>query len=58
MNRKMVSFACVVLLSLSMIACSEKKETAAPSAVPLQVFKQEITSKDKRQSIKTLQRKI
>lgn len=27
MNRKMVSFACGVLLSLSMLACSEKKET-------------------------------
>ncbi|TRZ76478.1 MAG: hypothetical protein D4R93_03185 [Deltaproteobacteria bacterium] len=44
MNRKMVGFLFVALLSLSMIACSEKKEAAAPSAVPLQVFKQEITS--------------
>ena len=43
MYRRMIWFVCV-LLSLSMIACSEKKETAAPSAVPLQVFKQEITS--------------
>lgn len=44
MNRKMVGLFCVALLSLSMIACSEKKEPAAPRAVPLQVFKQEIAS--------------
>jgi uncharacterized protein YcfL len=43
MNRKITSFACLVL-SLSMIACSEKKELAATTAVPLRVFKQEIAS--------------
>ncbi len=44
MNQKIVSLACVVLLSLCLIACSEKTQTTAPGAVPLQVFKQEITS--------------
>jgi hypothetical protein len=51
MNRKIVSFACAVLLSLSMIACSEKKETDATIAVPLQVFKQVITSSAPLQTI-------
>jgi uncharacterized protein YcfL len=51
MYRRMIWFVCV-LLSLSMIACSEKKETAAPSAVPLKVFKQEITSSAPLQTIK------
>jgi hypothetical protein len=40
----MIWFVCVALLSLSMIACSEKKEAVAPQSVPLQVFKQEISS--------------
>lgn len=44
MYRRMIWFIYVALLSLSMIACSEKKEAATPGAVPLQVFKQEITS--------------
>ncbi len=53
MNRKMVGLFCVVLFSLSMIACSEKKDTAtAPSAAPLQVFKQEITSPAPLQTLK------
>jgi hypothetical protein len=38
MYRKIVGFVCVVLLSLSIIACSEK------AAAPLKVFKQQITS--------------
>jgi len=44
MYRRMIWFVCVALLSLSMIACSEKKEAVAPQSVPLQVFKQEISS--------------
>jgi hypothetical protein len=52
MYRRMIWFVCVVLLSLSMIACSEKKEAAAPSIVPLQVFKQEITSPAPLQTLK------
>jgi hypothetical protein len=52
MYRRMIWFVCVVLLSLSMIACSEKKEAAAPSAVPLQVFRQEITSPAPLQTLK------
>ena len=52
MYRKIIGFACVVLLFLSMIACSEKKEAAAPSAVPLQVFKQQITSSTPLQTLK------
>ena len=52
MYRRMIWFVCVVLLTLSMIACSEKKETAAPSAIPLQVFKQAITSPAPLQTLK------
>jgi len=59
MNRRVLLFLCVVSLSLSMIACSEKKETAAPKqeaaapqAVPLSVFKQEISSLTPPQTLK------
>ena len=50
MCRKIVGLVCVVLLFLSMIACSEKKEAAAP--VTLKVFKQEITSNSTLQTLK------
>ena len=52
MNRKMVGFFCVVLLFLTILACSEKKESMAIKAVPLQVFKQEITSQTTLQALK------
>lgn len=43
MYRKIIWFVCIILLLLSMIACSEKKETMETSPVPLQMFKQNIT---------------
>lgn len=52
MYRKMIWFGCVVLLSLSMIACSEKKEAADTNAVPLQMYKQKITSANPPQTLK------
>jgi len=52
MYRKIIGFVCVALLSLSIIACSEKKEATVSNAVPLQVFKQEITSNSPLQTLK------
>jgi uncharacterized membrane protein len=45
MYRKIVGFVCVALLFLSLIACGEKE------AVPLKVFKQQITSSAQLQSL-------
>jgi hypothetical protein len=54
MYRKMIGFVCIVIFSLSMIACSEKSTVplAVPLAVPLKVFKQEITAPAPPQTLK------
>lgn len=44
MNRRIIRFVSVALLSLLIFACGEKKEATVSNTVPLQVFKQEITS--------------
>lgn len=51
MNRKMAGVFCAASLLLSLISCSEQK-MAAPSSVPLQVFKQEIMSPAPLQTVK------